>query len=193
VRNDRHATNLQEREVDVLGDRHGVKQRAHLEDQANFPPHSEQGCLVEVVDAPCVVEDLAMVRTEKTHDVLEHHRLATARRAHDHRGLGGFKVHAHTIEHPLEAKGLVDVYQGDDARTWRWLGAGAGPHLAHAGVRCKVGVGWLAGHYSLGCTEERFDTRQATRHAKGQGRASRTKGWTHFKALPRPMFLRSAG
>jgi len=100
-----------EREGDVVGDAHGIKESGELEKKADLQANRDQIALAELVDALIFDPNLATAGLQQADDVLQENGLATAGGAHDDGGLATGDVDVDTVQDDLRAKGAMDVDQ----------------------------------------------------------------------------------
>jgi hypothetical protein len=105
---------LRQRKADILGNGHGVEQRALLEENAEPPPHGHQPWFGEIVDALAVEIDSAAVRAKQHDDVLEQHALAGAGLTDDHGGPPPLQGQINALEHLQLAEALTHAAELDD-------------------------------------------------------------------------------
>ena len=138
---------LAKREGDVVVDTHRAEQGAVLEHHADVPAQAEDLRAAHLAERAAVDEDLARVGPHEAEDVLDHHALAGAGRAEDHRcgALGNLQVDA--LEHRVGAEALVEILGLDreQVRLARMAVHGGVDSPAH--VR-RNGLGAYGGHLS---------------------------------------------
>ena len=98
---------------DVVGDRHRVEQRRELEYVANVAAQRVQGRSLEGRHRAAVHNDLAGVRLQQTHDVLQGDALPGAGVPDDHHGLAVPYLEREAGEHLFVAERLAEVLKLD--------------------------------------------------------------------------------